>query len=191
MREAKFGNDLPPEITSKIVDELSHQFTDEIVQAVMSEARQAAAECSQSPIETLFLVAFFAVRMLHNKVFKCWTGKVVICADPKHGANEPPACFESMELCDLVIPQAIIDIYRADFLIRRFEKRDGEVVASAKVVVECDGEEFHNPERDRRRDWIIKSLGYRVIRFTGKELYRNPIGCAIDAAEAMTAVHLD
>lgn len=34
-----------------------------------------------------------------------------------------------------------------------------------RVVVEADGAAFHEPERDRLRDELLRSLGYRVLRF--------------------------
>ena len=51
------------------------------------------------------------------------------------------------------------------------------------AVVECDGHEFHErtkdqAQRDRSRDRRLQEAGFRVFRFTGSELYRDPIGCA-------------
>lgn len=51
------------------------------------------------------------------------------------------------------------------------------------AVVECDGHDFHErtkeqAQRDRSRDRRLQDAGFRIFRFTGSELYRNPIGCA-------------
>jgi very-short-patch-repair endonuclease len=53
--------------------------------------------------------------------------------------------------------------FHVDFLIR-----------SLKTVIECDGEYWHlNPkihERDGRKDELLKGLGYKVLRFSGKTM---------------------
>jgi very-short-patch-repair endonuclease len=48
--------------------------------------------------------------------------------------------------------------YRVDFLL------------AGKLVVEADGAEFHDPEKDRIRDAFLATLGYRVLRFTYDEI---------------------
>ncbi len=51
--------------------------------------------------------------------------------------------------------------FHVDFLLR-----------DLKIVVECDGEHWHlSPkiqERDKRKDKLLGSLGYKVLRFSGK-----------------------
>lgn len=51
--------------------------------------------------------------------------------------------------------------FHADFLL------DG-----LKTVIECDGEHWHlnpkNIDRDNRKDELLKSLGYKVLRFSGR-----------------------
>ncbi|KKQ17175.1 MAG: hypothetical protein US31_C0021G0005 [Berkelbacteria bacterium GW2011_GWA1_36_9] len=53
--------------------------------------------------------------------------------------------------------------FRVDFLIEKY-----------KTVIECDGEFWHlRPyirERDKRKDTLLQSLGYKVIRYTGNDL---------------------
>lgn len=48
--------------------------------------------------------------------------------------------------------------HRVDFLLR------------GKLIVEADGEEFHDPEQDAVRDAFLRTLGYRVLRFTYDEI---------------------
>jgi very-short-patch-repair endonuclease len=53
------------------------------------------------------------------------------------------------------------------------------------AVVECDGHDFHErtkeqAARDRSRDRRLQEAGFRVFRFTGSELYRDPLGCAVE-----------
>lgn len=84
------------------------------------------------------------------------------------------------ESCDVIFEQqAKIDKFRVDFLLRvRCHLRD-----RIGIVVECDGHEFHErtkeqAARDKSRDRRLAELGYTVLRFTGSEIYRNPLACA-------------
>lgn len=78
-------------------------------------------------------------------------------------------------LCD-VFTQVPIGPYRADILI----EDDGR-----KLVVECDGAEFHaitkeQVERDKRRDRYCAARGLCVMRFSGAEIHRDARGCAAE-----------
>jgi len=60
--------------------------------------------------------------------------------------------------------------YYADFFIK------------PNIVVECDGEAWHNEktkEYDEKRQKRIESCGYRVIRFKGKEINKNIDSCIL------------
>lgn len=74
-----------------------------------------------------------------------------------------------------VTTQATLGHYRADILI----ERDGRA-----LVVECDGAAYHGSEeqveRDKRRDRYCAARGINVMRFTGKEIRRDPRGCAAE-----------
>jgi len=77
-----------------------------------------------------------------------------------------------------VYSQAIVGPYRVDFLVQiRWEDR------LKFIVVECDGHEFHErtkeqAERDRFRDRWMLAHDILVLRFTGSEIWRDPIGRA-------------
>lgn len=82
------------------------------------------------------------------------------------------------ELHFFITPQASIGKYRADFLLWFSIGRH-----HGGVVVECDGHDFHErtkeqAARDKRRDRELLAAGYPVMRFTGSEIYKDPIGCA-------------
>lgn len=72
-----------------------------------------------------------------------------------------------------ITTQAVIGPYRADILI---ESR------GSRLVVECDGAAYHNSieqvERDKRRDRYCVTQDIAVMRFTGREVNRDPRGCA-------------
>lgn len=53
---------------------------------------------------------------------------------------------------------------------------------SFKLIVECDGYRYHSDRAsftsDRKRDRVLKSLGYDVLRFSGLEIYKDPLAAA-------------
>lgn len=49
-----------------------------------------------------------------------------------------------------------------------------------RLIVEVDGEHWHDAERDARRDAKIALLGWRVIRFTGSRVTKDVHGCVSD-----------
>lgn len=61
-----------------------------------------------------------------------------------------------------------------------------------KIIIECDGYKYHSSkssfESDRKRDRIFQSLGYKVIRYSGTEIYRDPIEVASDLFNTITAI---
>jgi very-short-patch-repair endonuclease len=48
--------------------------------------------------------------------------------------------------------------HRVDFRVRRL------------LIVEADGEAWHDPEEDAIRDALLRSLGYRVLRFKYEQI---------------------
>jgi very-short-patch-repair endonuclease len=83
--------------------------------------------------------------------------------------------FNEIETAE-VKTQVDIGPYRADILISE---------AGRKLVVECDGAEFHaiskeQVERDKRRDRYCAAQGICVMRFCGSEINRDPRGCAAE-----------
>lgn len=55
--------------------------------------------------------------------------------------------------------------------------------AHTPVVIECDGFDYHSSKadmaRDRERDRAFASMGYRVVRFTGSEIYQRPLSSSM------------
>lgn len=88
-------------------------------------------------------------------------------------------------------PQVHIGSFRVDFVlsawtsgvINNAHKRSVMEPHWRKLVIECDGHEYHErtkeqAARDRSRDRDLNNLGYEVFRFTGSELWRDPWDCA-------------
>lgn len=51
-----------------------------------------------------------------------------------------------------------------------------------RIIVECDGYEWHSNKEtfssDRQRDRLLASKGYEVMRYSGSEICGNPVICA-------------
>lgn len=69
----------------------------------------------------------------------------------------------------LVFAQQQINRYRADFLVVGFLRGEAPI----RIVVECDGREFHDHIADQERDFDLSSWGFKVVRFTGREITRD------------------
>jgi very-short-patch-repair endonuclease len=91
-------------------------------------------------------------------------------------------------VCDIE-PQKQIGKYRADFAIssagnEEMETGLGETpMAHVRLIVEADGHDFHErtkeqAQRDKQRDRELQRLGWKVIRFTGSEIWKDAAGCA-------------
>lgn len=90
------------------------------------------------------------------------------------------------DLVFVITPQAEIAGYRVDFLL--WFARGREVRG---IAVECDGHNFHEKTkeqaaRDKKRDREINVAGFPVLRFTGSEIFRDPVGCADQVKEALS-----
>jgi len=67
--------------------------------------------------------------------------------------------------------------YRADFILKTLD---------ARVAIECDGHDFHErtkeqAQRDKARDRFFQAEGWPVLRFTGSEIWADPVSCANEA----------
>jgi very-short-patch-repair endonuclease len=81
--------------------------------------------------------------------------------------------------------------YRVDFLVRfTVQYFDGET-DSCDVIVECDGHNFHEKtkeqaENDKSRDRALQGIGCAVLRFSGREIWRDPGKCAEQVFQYLT-----
>ena len=120
------------------------------------------SEVCQSPIEQMLLAEIIFLN----------DGYGVISWDFMPGAPGPVEETETTFDC-----QAPVLKYKVDFLfIVRVKGKE------RKVVVECDGHDFHErtkdqAQRDKSRDRDMTNNGYTVLRFTGSEIYRRASGC--------------
>lgn len=92
-------------------------------------------------------------------------------------------------------PQVTIEKYRVDFLVRflRYSWKEHRFDVE-QAVVECDGHDYHEKtkeqaRRDKRRDRRMTAQGLKVYRFTGSEIWKDPMGCAHQVFELINKYH--
>ena len=103
---------------------------------------------------------------------------MALCATFLHGAS----CFEWDFLDEKspvrLLPQHKVGPYRVDFLLRVEEGG-----RTRGLVIECDGHDFHERTKeqaaaDRERDRWLQAHEYIVFRFTGSQIWNDPMRCA-------------
>lgn len=76
--------------------------------------------------------------------------------------------------------------FRIDFILARVDSiTDDGLDEHVKIAIECDGHEFHEKtkeqaQHDKQRDRLLTELGFKVLRFTGSEIYRDADACAAE-----------
>lgn len=114
-------------------------------------------EMCESPIEKIFLLAFEIVNK-HKKTDIFISPQVEIVGTKKD--------------------------YIADFTIEYDEICNPDFKKDFALIIECDGYDFHQKtkkqvEYDNNREYDLKMIGYQIIRFSGSEIYNNPLKCAL------------
>lgn len=130
--------------------------------------RMQNQEKGLTPIELTFYIAFdfycFKVRGQKESIPLINIQKEVVANGKKYIVD---FLFESK--FDILLPSG--DSYYDD------------TINNTKIVIECDGHEFHQKtkkqvEYDNERQLALQTAGYEVIRFSGSQIYKDPLGCA-------------
>ncbi len=128
-----------------------------------SERLAEVAKLCGSPIERMFLDAFLAVGFR---------------------LNGPGVAGTATRGSVVLHQQHHVGPYRLDFaLVSR-------LVPDVRIAIEADGHDFHErtkaqAQRDKSRDRFLVAEGWRVLRFTGSEVFRDAAACV---AEVMRVV---
>ena len=136
---------------------------------------------TDSPIEAQLLVAVAIY-------YRLWGEPLTILAK---GSKVPADFYDGPKSHTiLLIPQFQVSSYRVDFALFCQSER------AVKVIVECDGHALHErtkeqAQKDKSRDRDLQSLGYKVIRFTGSEIYRDPFAAASEVLEIVQGAMQD
>lgn len=140
-----------------------------------------------SPIEEVFGTAVYAYykyvnRSSRENTLKIWPQEQFDDRCDELAA-EPVNQFAEYDV--LCTSQYETGMARVDFIFAHKNWRNGKVF---RLVVECDGHDFHErtkdqAERDRSRDRMFQEKGWGIFRFTGSEIWRDPMGCAMQVAD--------
>jgi very-short-patch-repair endonuclease len=160
---------------------LAEQASDHVRAMVGFWASTAAGD---SPIEKLMVTALSVIVAIRSRVF---TDMFVVKAHEVESFKEGIA--KDGKSAFIVQPQAQLGDWRVDFLLHvpDWAESTGEW---KQVVVECDGHDFHEKTKeqaakDRRRDRAVQKAGIKVLRFTGSELWRDPMRCAAEVIDVI------
>lgn len=131
------------------------------------------AQYCESPIEKLLLAELFSDHRVHEF-------QVVFMGNSSswERASAAPIPRFIHDETVYIYQQAKIGQYRADFLIHDCSV-PLEIASPRLMIVECDGHAFHErtkeqARRDKQRDRNFQSRGYKVLRFTGSEIFADP-----------------
>ena len=136
---------------------------------------------SKSPIESL-LMAAIVILGINSKIRK---NEELSFSFSSAKTEEELERHSSEKLWDVVVGQQIkIGPHTPDFCaIMTCNMR--YCLRLFRLVIECDGHEWHEKTKeqaaaDRKRDRLFVKNGYAVMRFTGSEIWRDPMECVID-----------
>jgi len=139
---------------------------------------------AESPIEEVLGTAICTHyrHIARDHRFKVWPQEMFdqFCGELEAEETDP---YEEYDV--LAANQYQMDGARTDFIFAHKNWRRGNVF---RLVVECDGHDFHErtkeqAARDRARDRMLQDKGWGVFRFTGSEIWKDPMGCAFQIAD--------
>lgn len=127
----------------------------------------------ESPIEQIF-----ATELIINEYLPCFSHELFqkILEELKSGGL--PHCESDQDYEFVWVSQYEVGPYRTDFACLFYS----EVTPFKKVIVECDGHDFHEKNKeqaakDKKRDRYFQQNGWQILHFTGSELYHDSKKC--------------
>jgi len=131
-----------------------------------------------SPIEELFFCAIAAavvgIGETLDRLDSCPDDHAIARLNWLRSIGASPGDVAATLVCWYVIPQLQVGPYRVDFAVC--------TPGLPMVAVECDGHGFHERTkeqvaRDKKRDRYFQQEGWRVLRFSGSEIYKDADAC--------------
>lgn len=131
---------------------------------------------ADSPIERLFITALCSACS-----FLPTSQRLFIVAEDGEAVERIKVMGKSFVIVEA---QKQIENWRVDYLIHAYDNGwPNRSEGWMRLIVECDGHDFHErtkaqAARDRSRDRRAQDLGIPMYRFTGGEIWNDPLGCA-------------
>lgn len=129
-----------------------------------------------SPIERLFYEAL-DIEIRTNWEYDL---KLVVAESGTRSPEFLPELDSVAPFKILLESQIEVEGARVDFLATTMAGKFG---LYKSLIIECDGHDYHErtkeqASRDRARDRKFQNAGHTIYRFTGAEIYADPIKCA-------------
>lgn len=134
----------------------------------------------ESPIERLLFIGMYSIIPIQEIEFMPLMKCEVTSSENPHPMQLARIAEHGTLLIQL--QERLLD-WKADFVL------SCPSITEKKAIIECDGHDFHErtkeqAARDRARDRAAQTAGYLMLRYTGSEIYRDPLGCARAALRA-------
>lgn len=147
----------------RVLDAFRRPFNEEVGERLMFAMGQALSRPQlESPLEAAFLACWELYRLM------------------PYGNGVSGGDFS-------LVQQVEVSGYRLDFQVTLAgDHWRGVAERYPKICIELDGHEFHERTKEQvthrnRRDRALSLAGWRVVRFSGSEVYRNPLQCVKEA----------
>lgn len=132
---------------------------------------------TDSPIERLFLAQMLAEEWANDHPVFAWNDAHKCATDLGIKPRGPILLYDGCAAFCVVQGEISYgrDKFRIDFAF--IEETGGK---SIRVAVELDGHDFHErtkeqASRDKRRDRVLAANGWTTLRFTGSDVYADPL----------------
>lgn len=154
-----------------MIERIHSELSAHLRKEVEGSARALDRICD-SPIE----VALCLSLLMFDRVIGLWPGNPLVIREP----------HETTDGMRVLVPQFPFEGKRIDLMFQD--------APDVRVFIECDGHDFHErtreqARRDRQRDRFLQRSGTPVLRFTGSEIFRSPVGCAEEVFEFISEMH--
>jgi hypothetical protein len=146
----------------------------------------------ESPIEQALVLAMMVRGFEHEPVPVPFLGE--------HVVDAPPCGYFNGIRCGLswAVPQVYVQVgenkFRVDLLVSAASTvGDNPMAPPVLVAVECDGHDYHErtkeqAQRDKARDRALQSIGWRVARFTGSEIWTDPMRVVVQLSDFIRSI---
>lgn len=96
--------------------------------------------------------------------------------------------------CKMSSPRGVTNMLIPQYQVMNGKYRIDFAEPELKLAIELDGHTWHSSKgqftKDRKRQRELEALGWRVIRFSGKEILDNPIECVMQVMDAPGRIHV-
>jgi hypothetical protein len=145
-----------------------------------------------SPIEHLMFAALVATAQQEHRQIVAISrfGKGCLPGDRDYSlqsAQHGESVMGRIQMTAFIEKQNQVAGWRVDFVLHYPDHEGGHDESGypilSRLIVECDGHDFHErtkkqAARDRARDRLAQLEGLPILRFTGSEIWNDPVGCA-------------